>query len=129
MTDRSMISQFLRFLGIGGFTTALQYVILIFLAELHVMAPVWASATGYAVSAFFNYLMNYYFTFTSREKHYSAAARFSLVATIGLLLNTALMYLATEIFLIHYLISQIFATGVVLIWNFTANRSWTYKAS
>jgi len=40
--------------------------------------------------------------------------KFFLVAIVGLVLNTAIMALLTEIFRLHYLLSQILATAACL---------------
>ncbi len=124
-----IIGQLVRFLGVGSVATITQYLILIFLTELHAFDPVVASAIGFTISAFLNYLLNYYFTFASRVPHIKAMPRFFLVATSALLLNTLCMYLLNSQLAIHYLLSQVLTTGLVLIWNFVLNRHWTYQAA
>jgi len=36
------------------------------------------------------------------------------------------MWLAVEQWQLHYMISQLGATGMVLVWNFLGNRLWTF---
>lgn len=124
-----MLKQLVRFLGVGTIATLLQYLILIALVEFLGISAVAASATGFAISAVFNYSANYYFTFASQEKHRVAGLKFALVASLGLVLNTLSMYLLVDLFALQYLIAQILSTGLVLVWNFFANRHWTYKVS
>jgi putative flippase GtrA len=38
-----------------------------------------------------------------------------------------MMAVAIEFFKLHYLLSQVIATGVILIWTFLGNRLWTFK--
>lgn len=127
--SRSLLSQFISFTGIGAIATGLQYTILITLIELELMGPVFASASGFLISAVFNYYMNYHFTFKSEEQHASAAVKFGTVASIGLIWNTLIMYTMVHILNIDYLASQVTATLAVLVWNFLANRQWTFRAS
>jgi putative flippase GtrA len=124
-----MLRQLIRFLGVGAVATLLQYAILIGLVELAAFDPVLASATGFVISAVFNYLANYHLTFSSNQPHATAATRFVLVASIGLLLNTSSMYLLVDLLAAQYIVAQVLSTGVALIWNFHANRRWTYKAA
>lgn len=122
-----MFQQFIRFCGVGLIATALQYIILIVLSEAAQVNAVAASAVGYGLSAAVNYSLNYYFTFASRQSHRVAATRFAVVSTVGLGLNTSLMYVGVSVLRLHYLPVQIVATIVVLAWNFSANRIWTYR--
>lgn len=125
----SMLQQFLRFCSVGVIATGLQYLILIGLSEAKLLDAVTASAIGYVLSATVNYLLNYYFTFSSGQMHRVAAVRFAAVSTIGLMLNTLLMHIGVSMFGLHYLPTQVGATIVVLVWNFSASRMWTYRPS
>lgn len=123
-----MLKQFIRFAGVGGVATGLMYVLLIAQVEWLAMPAVAASAVAYSLSAVFNYSANYHFTFASQAPHQRALPRFVVVATAGLALNTLIMYLLTSVVSAHYLLAQILATIVVLVWNFVANLYWTYAA-
>ena len=122
-------SQFLRFATVGGIATAIHYLILIALVHGANMNAVWASSTGFVVSAVFNYLLNYRFTFQSSVEHRGAIIKFFIVASVGLALNSIVMQISTEYAGMHYLIAQLLATGLVLLWNFSGNRLWTFKPS
>ena len=122
MTElRHIASQFLRF------ATAILYLILVALVHAVNMNAVWASSIGFIVSAVCNYLLNYRFTFRSNVEHRRAVAKFVVVAGVGLVLNSLTMQIATENMRLHYLLAQVLATGLVLLWNFTGNRLWTFK--
>lgn len=118
------ISKFLL-VGIGA--TLLQYGLLILFVEWLDIAAVPASALSYGLSALANYFLNYYVTFTSRAPHLGALAKFAVVASLALGLNTGIMYLAVSLLNSHYIPAQLMATLVVLVWNFLAHKYWTYK--
>lgn len=118
---------FIKFLGIGAIATIIQYIIFIVLVEFSSLTIVLASALGYGISSIFNYLMNYHYTFSSDAKHKVAALKFTLVALVGLSLNSLLMYLLVELFNVHYIISQIIVTGIILVVNFFAHKLWTFQ--
>ena len=78
----------------------------------------------FVVGAIINYILNYHFTFQSDKRHREALTKFLIVATIGAGINGGIMYLGVENTNINYLAVQIFATGVVLLWNFLAITPW-----
>jgi putative flippase GtrA len=118
--------KFLKFLIVGGLCTALQYVILIALVEGLSVSATLASTVGYVVSSAVNYYLNYSFTFRSDAEHGRSIPRFLLIAGCGLLLNGAITYLGITLFGLHYLLAQVAATIVALLWNFLANLRWTF---
>ena len=121
-----LLSQFGKFLLVGGFSTVLQYLILAFLVQTAGTDPVVASSVGYVLSALVNYDLNYRLTFRSRVPYFGGMTRFALVHTAAFVLNGAIMAVGTKVFGLHYLVAQVAATIVVLFWNFFANRRWTF---
>ena len=122
-----VFNQFIRFTAVGAVGTLFHYGVLICLVRFLELRPVLGSATGFAVGAFVNYRLNYAITFRSTRGHRAAMPRFYLVALVGLGINTAVMYLLNELLMLHYLVSQVIATGVVLVSNFAGNKLWTFK--
>jgi putative flippase GtrA len=120
--------RFIKFLGVGGAATLIQYGILISMVELFETSALAGSTVGYLVSGVFNYTLNYYFTFTSSAKHGLAATRFIIVAAVGLALNSSLIFLLTDVLAVFYITAQVAATAVVVIWNFIAHKHWTYRS-
>ena len=51
-----------------------------------------------------------------------------LIAGIGLIANSVSMWLLTKSAHLGYLLSQVLTTALVLIWNYTANRKWTFSS-
>ena len=85
-----------------------------------------ASMIGYIVGIFVNYGLNYGFTFQSKQHHRILVPKFIIVMMVGLLLNTGLMFVGVNWFDIHYVLAQLAAIAVVLIWSYTANRLWVF---
>ena len=121
----SLLCKFASFTGVGAVATGVQYLVLIVLAEIGVM-PALASGIGYVLSALLNYYLNYRYTFRSTRRHREALFRFFLIAFVGLCLNTVIMIVGVEYLHLHYIIAQIGATGIVLIWNFSIMALWAF---
>jgi putative flippase GtrA len=115
-----------RFGLVGALATALQYVILVILVRGAGVWPPVASAVGFVISAVGNYLLNYHYTFRSRLQHGPAAAKFLVLASVGLALNAALMAVLVDIGW-HYLVAQVCVTALVFLWNFMGNSWWTFR--
>lgn len=121
-----LLIRFTKFVLVGGVATSIQYLLLFILVHWNGVNPVLASSLGFVVSAFANYLLNYYYTFRSKHQHGTALFKFMTIAGIGLILNSTIMQVLTVEGL-HYLIAQAIATAVVLLWSFTGNSLWTFR--
>lgn len=121
--------RFVKFVGVGTLATGIHYVLLVLLVELGLSSVVTATTVGYVVSSLFNYGANYYFTFNSKASHISAAVRFYIVASIGLVMNSTVVFLLNGVLGSHYLLAQVIATIVVMCWNYLAHKHWTYVST
>jgi putative flippase GtrA len=121
----ALFRQFLSFAIVGAFGTGAHFAVFIYCVQVFSMNPVLGSAAGFVAGAIVNYFLNYHITFKSENRHLDSFPKFFTIATIGLGLNILIMYALEHWF--YYLISQIVATGIVLIWNFSSNRLWTFK--
>jgi putative flippase GtrA len=120
-----VLGRLLRFGIVGAVATGIQYLVLIMLVHESVW-PAVASAIGFVVSAFGNYLLNYHFTFRSRERHAPAAMKFVTLAAGGLVINFVLMHVLVGAGW-YYLLAQVLVTVSVFMWNFVGNSVWTFR--
>ena len=123
-----LLRQFITFSGVGVVAAVAHYGVLILLVEMGGLSPVIATLWGFIAGAIVSYLLNRRFTFRSDRPHRSAVPRFLAVTAGGFVLNGCAMWLLNEQWGVPYLIAQVIATAVVLFWNFTANRLWTFGA-
>lgn len=122
-----IFQQFVRFTGVGVVSAIGHYGLLIALVQGLAADAVLASAAGALLGAAINYALNYRFTFRSRKQHRESLLKFAIVATVGLGLNTAFMWVGVDLLQAHYLLAQLVTTGLVLLWSFTGNRFWTFR--
>lgn len=128
MTSRGgAAGQFLVFSAVGAVGTTAHYSVLILLHEFLAVSAVLASAVGFVIGGLVNYLLNYHVTFQSDASHGAAMLKFFLIAMVGFLLNIAAMWLMLQQFQMHYIGSQLVATGLVLAWGFAGNSLWTFS--
>lgn len=122
----SLVRQFLTFASAGAVGTVAHYMLLLALVMVWKLDAVMASALGFLTGLLVNYLLSHYWVFRSSKRHAETAFKFLAIAGVGLGLNTGLMHVAIGKFGIHYLLAQVMATAVVLLWNFAGNRFWTF---
>jgi putative flippase GtrA len=121
--------QFVRFAMLGAVGTAAHYAVLVAFVRLLRGDPLVGSVAGCLTGMLVNYFLARRYAFRSRVPHRRALWRFALIAGVGLLLNTSLMWLLVRAAGLHYLVAQVLATGTVVVWNFVPNRLWTFAVA
>lgn len=124
---KQVAAQFARFAMVGAAATATHYAVLIGLKELGGMDVVAATSFGFAAGAVVSYALNRRFTFSTRPALLKGFAKFALVIGVGAVLNAAIVAALTQQGW-HYMIAQVIATGLVLIWNFAGARYVVFRA-
>lgn len=123
---RALGAQFTKFVLSGGAGTAVQYLALIVLVKLFALPPGRASMAGAIAGAIVVYLLNRRFTFGSDRRHRETLPRFALMAIAGALMNGALVgYLSAAG--LNFLLAQMVATVVVLVFNFIVSKLWIFR--
>jgi putative flippase GtrA len=121
-----LVRQLTSFVSVGALATALHYAVLITAVQLLRVPPVPSALAGYCCGGFLSYVLNRRHTFVTDRPHAEAIWRFALVAAAGFVLTFLMMSLLVDAWHRPYLAAQVVTTGVVMIWNFLANRYWTF---
>ncbi|MBN2256524.1 MAG: GtrA family protein [Anaerolineaceae bacterium] len=145
LTKKKERTRFLRFCVVGAIGAVVDFGVFNVLTHLTTMQPVVASIISFTAAVSSNFLWNRYWTYPdSRTKHVShQIIQFFMINIIGLIIRTPLFaflephlvqmsatyikQLALPSTTIGYNLSLAIAVGVVLLWNFFANRYWTYS--
>lgn len=121
---RNLIAQIMKFGVVGILATLLDYVVMIVLTEVFGVPPVASSTISFSISVVFNYLASMRYVFSHREgmSRRREFIIFLVLSIIGLGINAALMWVGTELAGIDYRIVKLFATAVVMVWNFVSRK-------
>ena len=129
------IERFTRFLTVGAVGTVLDFSLLTLL-KLAGMPTLFANSISFLAGLTNNFTFNRLWTFqdVAQSNWKKQLAQFTVVSLIGLALNNIIL-LSLEGVLGNilgqpdwgYLPAKIIATGVVVFWNYFANRMWTFK--
>jgi putative flippase GtrA len=121
--------DYVRYGVVGAVSTGFHWGLLALLVEGARLEATLSTTIGYALSSVLSYLLNYFWTFSSTERHVDAAGRFMLVMVSGLALNAGIFALLLYVGGLHYLYAQVLATLLVSFWNFGLNRWWSFRAA
>jgi putative flippase GtrA len=116
---------FYRYLLTGAIATLILLILLYLLVRLG-FSPLVGSTAGYILSAIFNYFANRIWTFTYRGKFYKSAFRFTVVALLGVGMNSLFFIFFDQ--QLHYMITQLFATASTVSVTYFANFYWTFSS-
>jgi putative flippase GtrA len=114
--------------GVTGACSTLTHVgVLFVLAE---MARVWAvaaSAAGFVASIAVSYTLQRYWVFRSRRGHVSTGLKFLTVTAVALGVNTATLWIGTELLGLPYQWAQVVALVLIPVVNYALNATWTFR--
>ncbi len=124
----------MRYGAVGALGVATDVAVMLALVKYAGLAPALANATGFVFATGQNFVLNRRLTFPeSRGLAPSRQlTRFFFVSLVGLAINLP-VFLFVDSSLRPYLghhsykVAKLFAVGVVLVWNFLANRLWTFS--
>ncbi len=68
------------------------------------------------------------FVWRSRGPYLAELSRFSVVYSLGLLLNLVLLAVAVDVFHLPVLASQVVITALVIVAQFAAQRLWAFRS-
>lgn len=127
------VRQFVKFGIVGATNTAWDFGVYYILTRgmfgfsLHFLT---ANIIAFTVSVINSYLLNRAWTFRSTDtRHHVLFTKFLIVNLITLGLYELLLYALIDRARLFDLIAKLISVGVVMVWNFAANKFWTFRAS
>jgi putative flippase GtrA len=117
----TVFGEFLRFAAVGMVATIVHYSILIVLVELAHEQLVPSTSVGFVFGAVVSYTLNRRITFSHQPHFGRGLLKFVAVGAVGLGINALIVAGLARAGLL-YIVAQMAATGVVLMWNFAVSR-------
>ena len=141
---RKETKRFLKFAIVGALGLMTDFSLLFLLKEQAGFLPPVANCFSFTAAVLQNFTLNRWWTFPESRIHNTRRqlVQFALVSVIGLGISTVVLISVDRLLLsfwINFLsdpglgsgisiyFAKLFSIGVVLFWNFAANRLWTYK--
>jgi putative flippase GtrA len=127
---RLISGRFIKFCAVGATGTIIDFSLLNWLVLAFSVPLYYAATISFIAAVVNNFLLNKYWTFKdyAREKKKGwQFFQFAIVSIIGLLINLAIMYGLVEYAHVWYNLAKAAAVLVVLVWNYFANKAWTFQ--
>lgn len=126
--NHDLLLKFLKFGVVGASGVVVDFGITWLLKEKARLNKYVANTSGFLCAVLSNYLLNRMWTFHSHDPAVATQfGKFLLASLIGLALNNGIIYVLNERFRFNFYGSKLVATGVVTLWNFWANYTFTFK--
>ncbi|MBI4457347.1 GtrA family protein [Candidatus Uhrbacteria bacterium] len=129
-SENGAVRQFVRFGVVGAINTVLDLGVYVALTR-HVVFwadhRVGAATVSFTAAVISSFILNTRWTFRRDFRGWpERGVKFFLVAVVGLAINAFVFHLGLTAGF-HDIIAKIIATIVVIAWNFTLQRQWTFR--
>ena len=121
---KKLLAQFMKFGVVGVIAFVIDYGLLALLTELFGFNYLVSATISFTASVVFNYVASMRYVFTHKEgmSRRREFVIFVVLSVIGLLINNGCMWAGVELLGVHYLLTKIVATAIVMIWNFVTRK-------
>lgn len=121
---RKLIEQILKFGVVGVIAFVIDFGVMVFLTEVFGIDPVISATVSFIISVIFNYAASMRYVFSHREgmSRTREFIIFVVLSAIGLGINDLLIWAGTDLASFDYRLVKIFATAVVMVWNFVTRK-------
>ncbi len=128
---KKLMEQIVKFGFVGFLCFFIDYGLMVLLKERLGIHYLISSTISFAVSVIVNYILSITFVFeTDKSKNkVGEFVIFVCLSVIGLGINALCMWVAVEFIHIHYMLSKIGATAVVMVYNFVTRKIFIEKKS
>jgi putative flippase GtrA len=124
---KAVFFKFIKFGVVGASGMIVDFSLTYLFKEIIKIQKYVANAIGFTVAAIVNYTFNRIWTFQSIDPHVTLQFfKFFFISTIGLGINTLILYVLVSKYNKNFYLSKLFAIGIVLVWNFTINLIFTF---
>ena len=126
---KKLIEQLIKFGFVGFLCFFIDWGIMVFLTEVFGINPLISSTISFTVSVTVNYILSVTFVFET-DKNANKGSQFVifvLLSIVGLGANELCMWLGTDLLGIHYMITKVGATAVVMVYNFITRKIFIEK--
>jgi len=122
--NEGLLGQVLRYLIAGGVAFIIDFGCLVLLTSGFGIYYLYSAAAAFLLGLTTNYVISVTWVFSKRSlsNRYAEFLIFAWTGMVGLALNQLAMWLLTDFAQLHYTVSKIASTVLVLSWNFVSRK-------
>ena len=124
------VLQLVRYVFVGGIATVVDWGVLFILTEYAHLYYLVSAIIAFIAGLITNFILSKLLVFKANEARMNAVMEFvsyAIIGVIGLGITELIMFLFTDLWHTHYMISKIVATIIVFAWNYIARKLIVYK--
>lgn len=122
-----LVNRGIRHLIVGGTGTLIYMGLVTIGVEMISLNPVVGVVVAFSIIILYTYTLNRLWVYRATKGHIYTVPRFLVVTTIGLTLNTSIMFIVVEILHLYYFWGLVLTAIVVPPTNFLLNYFWAFK--
>lgn len=129
LMSNKLFVQIFKFGLVGGIAFLIDFGVLVFCVEVLKLNVTLSGTISFTVSVIFNYIASVKWVFDvdkdkSKKRNFII---FIIFSVIGLLINDAILYIGDTKLHLYYVFVKIFATAVVMVFNFVTRKMFLEK--
>ena len=126
--NNKLFKQIMRFGIVGFIAFFIDYFLLYILTDYFHIYYLISSTISFTVSLIVNYILSIYWVFDVKKKQtFKEVLLFVILSIIGLIINQIIMYIGSDLLHVYYMICKLFATFIVMIYNFITRKIFIEK--
>ena len=122
--------QFFRYVFVGGAATIVDWGILYLTTDFFHIYFLISAVAAFVAGLLVNFLLSKLFVFKADEARVNAVMEFvsyAIIGVVGLGITELIMVIFTNHLGLHYMLSKMIATAIVLAWNYFARKLIIYR--
>ena len=122
--------QFVRYVFVGGIATVVDWGALFLLTDVAKIYHMISAVVAFVAGLITNFLLSKLLVFNANEVKVNPTLEFisyGIIGIVGLGITELILFLLTNCLSVHYMISKMLATVIVLAWNYLARKKILYK--
>lgn len=124
-----IVRQFVKFSIVGVLNTLTSFFVYVLMSRGLNFVPLVANAIAFSIAVTVSFFVNRAWTFRERGRvvvrQYSI---FFMIGGVGLAISETVLFVLHHIFQLYDILAFLIAAAVVVFWNFSANRAWTFSS-
>jgi putative flippase GtrA len=127
-----MLKTFGKFILVGSINGIIYFALLYFLTSVLGMYYMWSAVISVIVQTLITFALHRAWTWGSKKGEVKSVTtiyrfiKYLIVGGVGMVFGLMGLYIVTEVWHVHYMLSTIIASAVLLVLNFLANNYWTW---
>ena len=124
--NNKLMMQIIKFGIVGGIATIIDFAVFYILHEVLGINTIISNVCSFTISVVYNYIasIKWVFDVDENKNKKTQFVLFIVFSLIGMGINTAIVYICTDLMNLYSMIGKVIATAVVMVFNFITRKKF-----